>query len=104
MNRFGFSTHAESDIDELTRYLEGLPLVPAQRIGREIQQAIANIVSFPHHAPVDERLTRITNYDVHRLVCGDYLLFYHPGKPFPIILGVLHGRRDSDSIMHRRLG
>lgn len=104
MSRFGFTPHAEADIEDLTRYLQGLPLIPAQRIGRQIQQAIANIASFPYHAPVDTRLTLITHYDVHRLVCGDYLLFYHPGEPFPIILGVLHGRRDIDTIMQQRLG
>ena len=104
MNRFGFSLHAESDIDELTRYLEGLPLIPAQRIGSEIQEAIATIASSPQRAPVDAKLTRLASYEIHRLVCGDYLLFYHPGEPFPLILGVLHGKRDIDSIMRQRLG
>jgi plasmid stabilization system protein ParE len=104
VNRFGFSLHAEFDIDELTRYLQGLPLIPASRIGREIQQAIATIASAPLRAPVDEELSHLANYKIHRLVCGDYLLFYHSGEPFPMILGVLHGKRDTDTIMRQRLG
>jgi plasmid stabilization system protein ParE len=103
VTRFGFTPHAEADINELTHYLRGLPRIPALRIGRQIQQAIANIAAFPYHAPLDERLTRITDYEVHRLVCGDYLLFYHPGESLSLILGVLHGRRDIDTTMRDRL-
>jgi len=103
VSRFGFTAHAESDIEGLTRYLQGLPVIPARRIWRQIQEAIANIASFPYHAPVDSSLSHVAHYNVHRLVCGDYLLFYHPGEPFPIILGVLHGKRDIGSIMLRRL-
>ncbi len=104
MTRFGFTPHAEADINELTHYLQGLPRIPALRIGKQIQQAIANIAAFPNHAPLDERLTRITNYEVRRLVCGNYLLFYHPNESLSLILGVLHGRRDIDTIMRQRLG
>jgi plasmid stabilization system protein ParE len=91
-------------MDELILYLQNLPLIPGQRIGAELQQAIATIASSPDRAPVDEKLSAIANYRIHRLVCGDYLLFYHPGEPFPLILGVLHGKRDIDSIMRQRLG
>jgi plasmid stabilization system protein ParE len=103
MMRFSFTPDAEFDMDEITSYLQGLPKVPALRIGKELQQAIANIVRFPGLGRIDQRLTMLTRTKVLRLVSGQYILFYYVAEQSIRILSVLHGKRDIDEIMSHRL-
>jgi len=102
VTRFSFTPEAELDIDEITSHLQGLQQEPALRIGRDLQEAIYAILRFPALGRVDERLTRRGNRKIYRLFSGQYTLFYCVAESI-CILGVLHGTRDVDDIMHRRM-
>jgi plasmid stabilization system protein ParE len=103
MMRFSFTPDAESDIDEITRYLQDLPQEPALCIGRSLQRAIYAIARFPGLGRVDERLTRQAKCKIRRFVSGQYILFYYIAEQSIRIIGVLPGKRDIDGIMRRRM-
>jgi plasmid stabilization system protein ParE len=103
MMRFSFTPDADSDIEEITRYLQGLPQEPALRIGRNLQKAVYAIARFPGLGRVDERLTRQAKRKIRRFVSGQYILFYYIAGQSIRILGVLTGLRDIDGIMRRRV-
>ena len=103
MTQFSFTPDAEFDIDEIAAYLQGLPQVPALRIGRKLQQAIATITRFPGLGRIDERLTTLSGTRVLRFISGPYILFYHLAQQSIRILSILHTKRDIDDIMSSRL-
>jgi plasmid stabilization system protein ParE len=103
MMRFSFTPDAELDMDDIANYLQGLPQAPALRIGRDLQKAIYAICRFPGLGRVDQRLTRLANRKILRLVSGKYLLFYYVSDKSIRFLGILPGDRDIDEIMRHRL-
>jgi plasmid stabilization system protein ParE len=104
VSRFTFTRHAEADVDEIAGYLQGIPEAPALRIGGQIQRAIEAVVARPRLGRIDDSLRELSGFEIFRWVCGDYLIFYRMSPRGIEILGVLHGKRDIDTIMCERVG
>jgi plasmid stabilization system protein ParE len=103
VKRFTFTPAAQRDVEEIAEYLRTLPKAPALRIGSELQRAIETITSHPHLGRVDERLTERSTTKILPFLSGGYVLFYFVGDLGICIVGVLHAKRDTRSIMEKRV-
>ena len=104
MSRFHLSREAIFDLDGIAGDLRGIPSGPALRIGRELQAMLESIARQPQLGMVDQEYTGLCKFEVRGRVCRGYVLYYVPDAQPVLILGILHGKRDTRSIMRQRLG
>jgi plasmid stabilization system protein ParE len=102
--RFTFTQFAAEDIDGLALHLQGIPEVPALKIGRQIQDAFNLLTVFPRLGRVDLRLSNSAGRSIFRYNIGRYACFYLISGSNLVILGLIHGARDVDTIMRQRVG
>lgn len=75
MSRYFLSAHADRDLDEIIAYLEGLPIVPATRIGKSICQMLDSIADNPLLGMTHSELTRRLGVEVKTRLATPYRIF-----------------------------
>ncbi len=104
MSRFHLSREAGFDLDGIASDLRGIPSVPALRIGRELQAMLETIARQPQLGMVDQEYTDLCKAEVRGRVCRGYVLYYVADAQPVLVLGIIHGKRDTREIMRQRLG
>jgi plasmid stabilization system protein ParE len=104
MKRFVLSPHALIDLKEIIVYLNGLPDKPALRIGKEIQSTLYRLASNPNQGFVHENFTARRGVEIRSFVEGDYIFYYESRREPVEFHGIIHGKRDVQSIMRERIG
>lgn len=94
----GFSLHpgAAKDITEIWTYLAEKNPLAARRVREEILQAVSKLVTFPHQG---HHRSDLTSRPLRFTAVRDYLIVYVPDKKPLVVIAVLHGRRNPDSIV-----
>ncbi len=103
MSRFLLSRFAEEDLDEVIAYLGSLPLEPGNRVGGAIRHTLESIGKNPMLGVTQSELSQVGGYEVRSRVVPPYRIFYRLAGRAPEVLGILHGARDVDAIMLRRV-
>lgn len=97
-----FTAKGRADLRDINHYLQTLPESSAFRIRGELRLTLENIRRFPRIGRVNEEQTELAAEPVYRFVSKPYILFYSIEQDHILILGVIHGKRDVDTIMSRR--
>ena len=103
MNRFILTPEATDDLDSIIAYLRGLPIVPANQIGRSIQAGIRHVATYPFRGYRLVEFSKLYRNEVRSWVTADCIVHYATSSKPRLILGLLHGKRDVVSIMRERL-
>lgn len=104
MSRFLLSPGATTDLEELARYLRGLPKQPGIKIGKAIQQTLHELAARPEMGRIRSDLKVASGETVRSFPMKKYVFLYLADHRPVEFLGVIHAKRDVDSIMRSRLG
>ena len=89
--RFRLHPEVSRDISEIWEYIARDSVLAARRVREEIQQAIRNLVPFPHRG---HRRPDLTNRPLRFTRVRDYLIAYAPDEKPLWVIAVMHGHRD----------
>jgi len=91
MSAFVLHPQAYSDLEEIWEHIATDNLDAADRILEEIHHAIQSLAAFPYtgHARTD-----LTARSLRFQSLRDYVIAYAPDEKPPVIIAVLHGRRN----------
>ena len=104
MSRFVLSDHALEDLEGVISYLNGLPNEPALRIGYQLRNALHRLAAHPNQGFVQQDLSTQSGKEIRCFVEDDYIIYYD-AKSTPVeFQGMIHGKRDVQTIMRNRLG
>jgi plasmid stabilization system protein ParE len=104
MNRFILAPGAWEDLDDIERFLGSIPVSAANRIGKKIQQAILRLATHPYQGFSHAEYSELAGEDIRSTVESNYIFYYSASRKPITFLGVIHGKRDVDSVMRARLG
>lgn len=104
MSRFLLSPGAVSDLEDIREYLLSLPRRPAVRIGHAVQETLRLVASRPDIGHVHEMYSTMAGQPIRTFYANQYVFLYAPDAHPLEFLGIIHGKRDIQSIMEHRLG
>lgn len=91
-----FAAEAEADLEAIGDYIARDNPVRAITFVEELVAAAERIAEAPNAFPLTPRYERL---GVRRRVCGEYLIFYRIETKRIVVLHILHGARDYESIL-----
>jgi len=93
MDETGFILHPEAarDISEIWAYIASDSLQAARRVREDIQEAIQNLVPFPHQG---HRRPDLTSRPLRFKRVRNYLIAYAPEERPLWVIAVMHGHRN----------
>ncbi len=94
--KFGISSAAEADLEEIADYIARDNPVRAMTFVRELYERCFDIADLAEAWPV---VLRYKHHGIRRPVHGCYLIFYRVGEDRFIILHVLNGAMDVEAIL-----
>ena len=103
MNKFVLSNQAQSDIDEISDYIPERSIKGAVAVGVAIQKTCAMIGGMPEIGHVVEPI----GSELRQMVVSkyrDYVVFYVVTHGIPLILRVLHAKRDIPTLLYEWYG
>lgn len=97
--RVRFSTTARRDLREIAEHIATDDWVRASSFAEEIEDRCRSLAEFPDRFPVVYRTGR---FALRKLSHADYLIFYATMPDEVVIVRVLHGARDWQSMFDAR--
>ncbi len=92
-----FVLHPETydDLDKIWEYIATSSIDAADCVREEIFEAFYDLVPFPHRG---RRREDLTTRPLRFITLYDYLIAYTPEEKPLVVIPVLHGRRNPDSL------
>ena len=93
----GFVLHPEAfaDLDKIWEHIASDSIKTADHVRDEIFDAFHGLVPFPHQG---HRRPDLAARPLRFTSCRDYLIAYAPDEKPLLVIAVLHGRRNPDSL------
>jgi plasmid stabilization system protein ParE len=103
MIRFILSPRADDDLLLISEYLRRLPCAPGLRVGRTIQKSLETLAKQPLLGRIRAEYSILAQEEIRSFVAFDYVIFYAAQRKPIVFLGIIHGKRDVDTILRERL-
>lgn len=98
------SEPAEQDIEDIVRYIaEHDSRASADRVLAALEAACRRLATLPERGAVPKELRDLGITEFRQTLSGPYRIIYRPMGPQVVIYCVLDGRRDMQTLLHRRL-
>jgi plasmid stabilization system protein ParE len=90
------TAEAETDLEEIARYVADQSPASALKLIRELRQRCASLADAPRGYPLVPRYER---WGIRRRPFGHFLIFYRVTEDTIEVIHVLHGARDYESLL-----
>lgn len=95
---------AERDLEEIVNYIaEHDSIDRAIDVGTRIENSIAGLATFPNRGAHPKELVAYGNRDFREICFKPYRILYRVVRRHVIVVLIADGRRDTHSLMTRRL-